>query len=217
MQRQTEKTPANLKYQIYQDLKDKLIHCVYPPGAILNELILTEEYHVSRTPVREAIAQLELEKYVKILPKKGIYISDVTVDDVHHIFQTRVEIEPVILKMSSPYLEIEKLLEFRRRFEHQPEDLAEALELDMDMHLYFIDQCRNYYLISMMHRLFDDNIRMLIFTGQNRQKLHNACDEHIAILNSLISLQDMNISAELMRQHVLTCRENALRHFGKQL
>lgn len=217
MQRQTAKTQANLKHQIYQDLKDKLIHCVYPPGSILNELLLTEEYHVSRTPVREAISQLELENYVKILPKKGIYISDISVDDVHNIFQTRIEIEPVILKMSAPYLEIEKLLDYRRRFETPPQDLAEAFRLDMDMHLYLIDQCRNHYLISMMRRLFDDNIRMLIFTGQNRQKLHNAQEEHMAILNSLISLQDINASAELMRQHVLTCRETALRYFDKKL
>ena len=166
--------------------------------------------------VREALSQLELEQYVKILPKKGIYISDLTIDDVLHIFQARMEIEPVTLKLAAPYLEMEKLLEYRSRFEIDDENLEKAYELDMEMHLYLIDCCRNSYLINMMHRLFEDNTRMIIYTGQNTAKIHNARQEHIEILDSLIGTQNINASAQLMRTHIATCRNAALQFFKKR-
>ena len=207
----------NLKHQIYQDLKKKLIHCVLPPGSELNELSLTEEYKVSRTPIREAISQLELEGYVKVVPKKGIYISDISVDSVVEIFQTRTEIEPLALRMAFPFLDIKTLLDFRQRFEEEREDeLVPTSQLDMDMHLYIIDCCRNSYLIDMMHRLFDDNLRLVISTGLNSVQIHNARVEHIGILDSLITGQDPEASASLLKEHIFTCRTAALKYFSSE-
>lgn len=205
---------TGLKRKIYHDLKQKLIHCVYPPGSELNELMLTEEYGVSRTPVREAVSQLELEGYVKVLPKKGIYIPDVSVDQVLQIFQTRLEIEPVTLRMAIPYLDIGELIAYRWKYQKPEPDLMKALELDTELHLYFIDHCKNNYLIEMMHRLFDDNTRMVIATGQTEAKIHNAVVEHLEILDNLINHEDPELSAELMRKHVETCRTEALKYFS---
>ena len=62
---------TELKYHVYQDLKEKLIHCTYPPGSMLNEVQLASQYGLSRTPIREAINRLEMDGYVKVIPKKG--------------------------------------------------------------------------------------------------------------------------------------------------
>ena len=203
-----------LKQQIYEELKTKLVNCVYPPGSELNELLLTEEYGVSRTPIREAISRLEMEGYVRVLPKKGIYIPDLSIEDALQIFQTRIEIEPVTLKLAIPYLNVETLLDYRRRFDEPENDIEKASRLDTEMHLYLIDQCRNNYLISMMHKLFDDNTRVVISTGQNQVKIHNAKREHIEILDSLIAQQDPDVCASLMRTHIQTCRAAALKYFS---
>ena len=55
----------NLKNSTYLTLKEKLINCIYPPGTILNEIQLAEDFGLSRTPVREAISRLEMDGYVK--------------------------------------------------------------------------------------------------------------------------------------------------------
>ena len=215
-QTNTAQRRQGLKQQIYHDLKSKLIRCVYPPGTELNELLLTEEYGVSRTPIREAISQLELEGYVKVLPKKGISITDISVDNMLEIFQTRIEVEPVTLRLAAPYLDIKKLLEFRWRFEEPEEDLEKASRLDMEMHLYLIDCCRNGYLIDMMHKLFDDNTRLVIATGQNQVKIHEAKREHLEILDSLIAGQDIDVPTKLLKKHIETCRAAALRYFSSE-
>lgn len=206
-----EKDPKNA---LYAELKRKLIHCIYPPGSHLNEAMLTEEYNVSRTPIREAISRLEILGYVKVIPKKGIYVTNVTLEDVLQIFQTRIEIEPLTLKMAYPYLDYNRLIEFRSQFSLESNDLNEAYQLDKDMHLYIISCCRNRYLIEMFHKLFDDNTRIVIATKQNKIKIHNATMEHIRILESLIYQKDPNESAELMRTHIIACRDAALRYFS---
>ena len=205
---------VGLKRKIYLDLKRRLVNCEYPPGSELNELILTEKYGVSRTPIREAISQLELEGYVKVLPKKGIWITDVSIEKVRQIFETRLEIEPITLRMAIPYLRIEELISYRRKFMEPEPDLLKAQQLDTEMHLYLIDHCGNSYLTEMMHRLFDDNTRVVIATGQTETKIHNAVAEHAEILDSLITHQPPELSAELMRKHLETCRAEALKYFS---
>ena len=88
MPRNASPNKKSQKNTLYQALKERLINCIYPPGSLLNEMQLAEEFSVSRTPVREAIGRLEMDGYVRVLPKKGIYVTDISLNDVHQIFQT---------------------------------------------------------------------------------------------------------------------------------
>lgn len=201
------------KDTVYLALKERLINCAYPPGSLLNELQLAEEFSVSRTPIREAIGRLEMDGYVRVLPKKGIYVTDISLNDVHQIFQTRIEIEPLALKMAVPHLKMEELLMFRKRFTDEEPDLSNAFRLDTAMHLFLIEHCGNRYIIEMMRKLFDDNTRIVIASKQNQVKIHNAKREHLEILNSLIQKDNPEVTARLLRTHLETCRRAALDYF----
>ena len=103
----------DLKNHAYQIIKERLINCIYEPGSFINESQLAADLGLSRTPVREAINRLESEGLVKVMPKKGIFVSDIQLSDVLQIFQARIEIEPVALGMAAPHLPTEELLHFR--------------------------------------------------------------------------------------------------------
>ena len=207
------KKGKGLKNSIYSDLKEKLINCIYQPGTVLNEIQLTNEYKVSRTPIREAISRLEMDGYLKILPKKGIYVTDISLNNVIQIFQVREEIEPLAIKMAEPYLNVEDLKMFRQRFEAEDLDLSNSFRLDTAMHLYIIEHCGNDYIIQMMHKVFDDNTKIIIASKQNQVKIHDAKCEHIEILDSLIEKKDINETSRLLRTHIGTCRRAALDYF----
>lgn len=207
-----ERKKGGLKQAVYYDLKDKLINCVYAPGTTINELELTQAYGVSRTPVREAVTQLEMDGYVKILPKKGIYVTEISLENVIQIFKARAEIEPITLRMARPYLSVNQLIALRKNILEHEHDIHNAYKWDMQMHLYFIDNCRNNYLINMMHKVFDDNTRVIIATGQNETKIHNAVMEHTEILDNLIAENDIEITCRLMRSHVENCRLAAIQY-----
>ena len=89
---------STLKYSTYEFIKNKIICCEYEPGTFLNEEILCEETGVSRTPVRDALGRLEQEGLVKILPKKGVMISNLSINDMNMTYEFRLLLEPYILK-----------------------------------------------------------------------------------------------------------------------
>ena len=201
-----------LKEQTYLTLKERMVDCVYPPGSLINEAQLAADLNLSRTPIREAISKLEMEGFVQILPKKGIYVTNITFNDVIQVFQTRLEIEPIALKLAAPHLPKEGLTLFCQKFEEPVTDIHNSFRLDTAMHLFIIEHCGNKYIIDMMQRVFEENTRIIISSKQNQAHIHDAKHEHMKILNLLIN--DKYAEAETaMRAHIEECRRAALDYF----
>ena len=202
----------DLKKHTYCILKERLVNCIYPPGTLLNEAQLAADLGASRTPVREAISRLEMEGFVKIMPKKGIYVTDISLNDVLQIFQTRIEIEPIAVRLAAPHLPREELLAFCGKFKGEAPDIQNGFRLDTAMHLFIIEHCGNRYIIDMMHRIFDENTRVIISSKQNQVQIHDARLEHLDILNSLLD-KDTERAIALMQSHIENCRKAALDYF----
>ena len=202
----------DLKNHTYCILKERLVNCIYPPGTLLNEAQLAADLGASRTPVREAISRLEMEGFVKIMPKKGIYVTDISLNDVLQIFQTRIEIEPIAVRLAAPHLPREELLAFCGKFKEEAPDIQNGFRLDTAMHLFIIEHCGNRYIIDMMHRIFDENTRVIISSKQNQVQIHDARLEHLDILNSLLD-KDTERAIALMQSHIENCRKAALDYF----
>ena len=202
----------DLKNHTYCILKERLVNCIYPPGTLLNEAQLAADLGARRTPVREAISRLEMEGFVKIMPKKGIYVTDISLNDVLQIFQTRIEIEPIAVRLAAPHLPREELLAFCGKFKGEAPDIQNGFRLDTAMHLCIIEHCGNRYIIDMMHRIFDENTRVIISSKQNQVQIHDARLEHLDILNSLLD-KDTERAIALMQSHIENCRKAALDYF----
>jgi len=72
---------------------------VYQPGDSLTEKKLCDELGVSRTPVREAIRQLELVELVRSIPNKGVIVTGISEKDIEEIYVIRMMIEGLAFKM----------------------------------------------------------------------------------------------------------------------
>ena len=164
------KKNAGLTDYVYEKIKQRLITCEYAPNSVLNEAQIAAELGCSRTPTREAIIQLERQGFLHIIPKKGIYVSAITANDIMQIFQARKEIEPVALKMGRANLDNDVLLDFKTRFSKDTDDYMSGYKLDTAMHMYFVENCRNNFIIDMMHSVFDKNTRIIIASKENRIK-----------------------------------------------
>lgn len=201
-----------LKEHTYQILKERMVDCIYPPGSLLNEAQLAIDLQLSRTPIREAISKLEMDGFVKVLPKKGIFVTDITFNDVIQLFQTRLEIEPIALRLASPRLPKDELAAFCQKFEKPITDIHNSFRLDTAMHLFIIEHCGNRYIIDMMRRVFEENTRIIISSKQNQLQIHDAKQEHLDILNMLIS-EKFQEAETAMRIHIDSCRKAALDYF----
>ncbi|WP_320128707.1 GntR family transcriptional regulator [uncultured Sphaerochaeta sp.] len=208
----TGKVNANLKRQVYETIKEKIITCEYRPGSVLTEAYLTEEMQNSRTPVREAVGILESEGFVKVLPKKGIFVTDILLSDVIQIFQARLEIEPLCIRLGKNNFSTEELEVWKQRFESPTMDDLSDKELDSKMHMDLISKCNNKYIIAMMKKVSDQNRRIIICSKNNSKHIIEARHEHVEILGALIE-GDFEKASILMREHIADCRQAAMDYF----
>ena len=73
----------SLKDQAYEAIKEKIITCQMLPGDIINERDLIAETGCGRTPVHEALSLLAREGLVRILPRRGMVVSEVSIKGIH--------------------------------------------------------------------------------------------------------------------------------------
>ena len=206
----TEK--KNLKVQAYNTLKNKIVTCEYAPGSMLNEAQLATELGFSRTPIREAISILEMEGFLSIVPKKGILVTDLLLSDIVQIFQARMEIEPITLKMAGPHMRKEEVMKWIRIFESDEPSVDQGYQTDTAMHLDIISHCNNSYIIDMMNKVFDKNMRVIISSTENKAHIKEARQEHLDILHCILD-ENYEQGAAKMRTHIAGCRNAALEFF----
>lgn len=211
-ERKVRMKKETLQDQAYKILKERIIYCTYPPGSFLNENMLVQDLSFSRTPIRGALARLEQENWIRILPKKGILVTEISLDDVRQIFQVRKELEPVALKLSTPYLKEEELLKFQTSFLQGSSTIEEGLLLDTRMHLLFIENCGNRFIVDTMKKVFEENTRVIIFSKQNEVQIHDARQEHLNILELLFE-KKFTEATEYLRFHIEQCEDAAMRFF----
>ena len=87
------KAVGNKKVQVYESLKRRIIDCELVPGLPINEADFATDLGVSKTPIREALRQLERDGFVDSIPGRGSTISHITSSDIREIFEIREIIE----------------------------------------------------------------------------------------------------------------------------
>ena len=80
---------------IFRVLRGEILAGVHPPGTALREVVISERFGVSRTPVREALKRLELDRLVVSYPRRGTFATRVEVTDLAFISEIRLQLEPL--------------------------------------------------------------------------------------------------------------------------
>ena len=108
---------SDLVTQIYESLRQDIIGLRMKPGEFLTERQISEIYNASPTSVRGALSLLKHDGLVKVFPHKGYMISEITLEDMHNLFQFRSVLENANIYYAAQYAEKEQLdhLEFWRK------------------------------------------------------------------------------------------------------
>lgn len=91
----------SLSQKAYQIIRKKIISLDLPPGSIVDENQLMQELGFGRTPIREALQRLSLEKLVSIVPRRGIFVTDISITDLQRLFEVRLEIESLAARLAA--------------------------------------------------------------------------------------------------------------------
>ena len=196
--------PLSLKQQAYEGIKNAIIVHKIPPGSTLFERDLSENLGISRTPVREAIPLLEMEGWVKSIPRKGTFVSQITAVDVEEVIQIRRGLEILVIELLIPKIterNIEELDEiYVKQLEHI-EDSGQFIAVDKDFHIYLAELSENRRLVNLMSTI-SDQIRWFGVSALNLpNRTEQTLKEHASLIKCLKN-KDAEKAKEAVLEHI---------------
>jgi len=198
-----------LKLQAYNIIKERIILCEYPPNALLNEERLKEELNISRTPIRDALSRLEQESLIQILPKRGITVKSISTDDVEHVFEMRMLIEPYAIKKYGKAMDRDILGDLETFFKKKYEENNSKIiyERDDEFHHLIVNASKNTFLIEAYRSVYIQNVRLRIINGNlGKDRLEKSQKEHLEIAKFCLK-GNWDKAAILMNEHLMISRE----------
>lgn len=203
---------GSLRVKVFNLLESAIINGEYCDGDSLNEIKLSQTLGVSRTPVREALMQLELEGLVKTIPNKGATVTGFSLKDILDIYTIRIEVEGLASKLCAENITddeikaLEKIVDLQE-FYMSKFDTSLLWQLDGEFHKIIYECSKNRPLKSMLTSYHNYIQRARDMSMRAKGRAEKTIAEHRAILNA-IENHDGALAAKLTTEHVMRAKEN---------
>ena len=206
----------SLRGRVFSKIREDILNGKYKEHEELKEVAIGEELGVSRTPVREAFRQLELEGLIQIIPNKGAYVTGITAKDVQDIYMIRSLLEGLCAKWATEHISKEQMEEmeeniFLSEFHASKGHTEQMAELDNRFHEIMYEACNSKML---EHALKDYHqyvlrVRKKTLSTQTRSTASNA--EHRKIMEAIKS-GDGELAEQLANRHMINAYENMVKN-----
>jgi DNA-binding GntR family transcriptional regulator len=201
--------------RVADELRQAILHGVYPPGTRLRQEELASQYGASRVPVREALRILESDGLVTTVANAGAWIARLSLDECVELYQVRERIEPLLLRYSLPQLtdtQIERLAELAELMQ-QSRDVERFLELDREFHLGSYAGAGTTFLGPTVERLWNTTQHYRraftrLLDDESNRIVH---DEH-HMLVAAIRDRDTAEAERVLLGHIRRTRRQLARH-----
>lgn len=146
----------------YRHVKERLLGGAYADGELLSEGAIADELGVSRTPVREALLQLQAEHLVTLYPKRGALVMPLSAREIGDLFDVRALVERHAIGVAPPTVvaELEAALD-RQRSLLDGGDNAAFVVADRDFHRTWVAAAGNAILLDLYDALRDRQHRVV--------------------------------------------------------
>jgi len=207
MNQQTPLQSGRLSEQLRDQIEEKIATGDYPPGSRLDETELSNQFGVSRTPIREALIQLEAAGMVEIRPRRGAVVSDIPPQRLCEMFEVMAELEAMCARLAARRIspeEQEKLKEAHRNCEaaRDRNDPDAYYRLNEDFHLCLYAASHNQFLAeqaALLHRRLRPYRRLQL---RVRNRMNVSYSEHTGIVDAVLQ-GGADLAAERTRSHVI--------------
>lgn len=203
---------ANLTAQVYQQIRKGILSGNWKPGQALTELALSKQLSVSRTPVREALHQLELEGLIELRPNRGAVVVGICPSDIEDIYEIRSLLEGRAAEKAALNAQpeaIDRLIEIvdLTEFYIERKDYDRVTVMDDRFHqlIYELSASRMFQRILADLHAYAEDVRERSIKEPGRAMIMLA--EHRAILEA-IAEHNSEKASQLMIEHVNNSAEN---------
>jgi DNA-binding GntR family transcriptional regulator len=199
-------------------IRNKIISGSFAPGQRLNEENLAELLHVSTTPVREAFRVLENERLLVGVPRKGVHVTTVSLEDFKNICSVRMMLECSAMdSIAKKKIDNIESMDAELRINHEKIILKvdersnneSVIEIIGNFHILLIEASENPWIIDFYKAIQSSLCRYMYMLLVNREEYfpNNSQEEHRTIYEQ-IKKKDYRTGKRLLRTHLLEAEEN---------
>ncbi|WP_138759278.1 GntR family transcriptional regulator [Modestobacter altitudinis] len=199
---------SSLAERAYVAIRDQLIMLDIRPGEPIDDDGLAKALGVGRTPVREALKRLEVDRLVVSFPRRGTFATGMDISDLAHISEIRVQLEPLAARRAAERAtrgERAELAELAVRIQEMDvaqADRAELMRCDLSVHRAIYRVAGNPHLEDVLIRYDNLATRIFCLFLDRLPTVDEHVGEHVHLLQA-IATGDADRADELARQHVL--------------
>jgi DNA-binding GntR family transcriptional regulator len=188
----------------YAELRDRIVTLTIAPGAPINEDALGRELAMGRTPVREAIKRLALERLVTVFPRRGTFASEINITDLAAISDVRVQLEGHAARRAAERLTAAQRAELDGlvgQIDASSGDPDTLMRLDATIHRFVYACAANPYLQETLERYLNLSLRIWYLVLDRLPHLFDRVHEHRDLLLA-IREGDGERAARIAGEHV---------------
>ena len=190
--------------EIYKELKKRIVFLDYKPKQVLSIKELAKEFGVSPIPIREVLILLENEKLVHIIPNNGIYVNDISFQELKDVFEVRLFLVGLVGKLAAQRVTSEELNKMKELLEKikKEKNRKKLIQLDAEFHDLVNYSTKNQTLAETLKRLRNQIGRLWFFAKENDSYSAQIPLDFEELLKAFEN-KDQNKSEEIIRNHVL--------------
>jgi len=205
----------SLRGRVFKEIREKILSGVYKDGMELREITIGDELGVSRTPVREALRQLELEGLVKIVPNKGAYVTSINSKDIRDIYKMRSLLEGLCAKWATRNIteeqidELEEIILLSEFYLNKKSDgkAMHMSEMDGKFHLVLY-KAANSRMLEHVLKDFHKYVQVArTMSVKSEERARKSIEEHKEILEA-IRQKDEEKAEMLANRHIKNVIKN---------
>ncbi len=192
---------------VYNQLRSEILQNKYEPGTVLVERKLSEQYNVSRSPVRYALRQLVKEGLLNDEPGKGIVVPVYTLEDILGVYDLLEVLHIYALQVSLKNYDSaadeclgQIMDETKKQMEVPNPDLAERMEWDIRFHTFIIHYVNNKWLDKMFDLLVAQKRRFDINSFNDPEHGRRTTAQHEELYKAILS-RDLDRAIEAEKAH----------------
>ncbi|MGD8794555.1 MAG: GntR family transcriptional regulator [Anaerolineae bacterium] len=194
-----------LSDKAYHIIRQKIITLELPPMSPIDEQSLMEELELGRTPIREALQRLAVEDLVSIVPRRGMFVTDIGLTDLQKVFELRMLLEGFCARLAAQRATDDQLAKMQSivgELEQISNGDAKALmHIDEQFHELLYEAADNEFLADTLRRLHALSFRIWHLVLDRLGSVRDAMDQHVAITESLQARDGCQAEA-LLQKHI---------------
>ena len=207
--------PVSLREQAYLEIKRRINRLDYRPGAYLNEAQISRALKIGRTPVHQALDRLMLEGLVQVIPRKGVMVQTISLDQVLQILDARLVNEPYCAGLAAERANSGDISRMQELLASaglliRSRDRERLMNLDRAFHRLISDAAQNSIIGDILLMLHERSLRFWFIAFADDLQLRRIDDEHRAIL-AAIKRRDRASAGAAMRAHIESSRVHVMR------